>query len=89
MKAHVFFQFLIYSSVWGGGGGGVQYLLDLQEWLHKQFRCYINPSDAKATFVQNMRTQRSWKPSKPCHVGIYGIAFAEYSQMSTHVPGFQ
>ena len=30
-----------------------------------------------------------WKPSKPCCVGIYSIALAEYSQMSTHVPGFQ
>ena len=29
------------------------------------------------------------KPSKPCHVGIHWIALAEYSQMSTHVPGFQ
>ena len=29
------------------------------------------------------------KPSKPCHVGIHLIAFAEYSQMSTCVPGFQ
>ena len=30
-----------------------------------------------------------WKPSKPCHVGIPWIALAEYSQMSTHMPGFQ
>ena len=29
------------------------------------------------------------KLSKPCHVGIHWIALAEYSQMSTHVPGFQ
>ena len=29
------------------------------------------------------------KTSKPCHVGIHWIALAEYSQMSTHVPGFQ
>ena len=29
------------------------------------------------------------KSSKPCHVGIHWIALAEYSQMSTHVPGFQ
>ena len=33
--------------------------------------------------------QRFLKPSKPCHVGIHCIALAEYSQMSTHVPGFQ
>ena len=30
-----------------------------------------------------------WKPSKPCHVGIHWIALGEYSQMSTHVSGFQ
>ena len=29
------------------------------------------------------------KPSKPCLVGIHWIALTEYSQMSTHVPGFQ
>ena len=29
------------------------------------------------------------KPSKPCHVGIHLKALAEYSQMSTHLPGFQ
>ena len=29
------------------------------------------------------------KTSKPSHVGIHWIALAEYSQMSTHVPGFQ
>ena len=29
------------------------------------------------------------KPSKPCPVGIHWIAIAEYSQMSTHKPGFQ
>ena len=29
------------------------------------------------------------KRSKSCHVGILRIALAEYSQMSTHVPGFQ
>ena len=29
------------------------------------------------------------KASKPCHVGIHWIVLAEYSQMSTHMPGFQ
>ena len=29
------------------------------------------------------------KTSKPCHVGIHRIALAEYSQMSTCVPGVQ
>ena len=29
------------------------------------------------------------KPLKPCHLGIHLKALAEYSQMSTHLPGFQ
>ena len=29
-----------------------------------------------------------YKPSKSCHVGIQWKDLAEYSQMSTHVPGF-
>ena len=30
-----------------------------------------------------------WKLSKPCHVVIHYIALTEYSQMSTHMPGFR
>ena len=30
-----------------------------------------------------------WKTSKPCHVGIHWIDLVEYSQMSTHLRGFQ
>ena len=30
-----------------------------------------------------------WKPSKPCHAGIHWKALTEYSQMSTHLTGFQ
>ena len=29
------------------------------------------------------------KPSKPCQVGIHLKALTEYSQVSTHMPGFQ
>ena len=29
------------------------------------------------------------KPSKPCHVGTHLKALTKYSQMSTHLPGFQ
>ena len=29
------------------------------------------------------------KPLKPCHLGIHLEALAEYSQMSTYLPGFQ
>ena len=42
------------------------------------------PLSSKAQGCKDVR-----KPSKPCHVGIHWIALAEYSQMSTHLPGFQ
>ena len=41
----------------------------------------------RGTFVKGDKDFR--KPSKPCHVGIHWTALTEYSQMSTHVPGFQ
>ena len=50
----------------------------------------VSPSNAEATFIQQTSTQSFfWKPSKPYHVGIHWMALTEYSQMSTHVPGFQ
>ena len=49
----------------------------------------LNPSNAEATFVRSTLTQNSWKPSKPCHVGIHWKALAEQSQMSTHLPGLR
>ena len=39
---------------------------------------------SKAQGCENFR-----KPSKPCHVGTHWKALAEYSQMSSHLPGFQ
>ena len=50
---------------------------------------WVNPSNASNTFVQSTRMQTFFWTSKPCHVGIHWIALAEYSQMSTHTPGFQ
>ena len=35
------------------------------------------------------RCKNLWKTSKPCHVGTHWKALAEYSQMSTHMPGFR
>ena len=46
-------------------------------------------SNAEANFVQSTRTQRFWKSSKPCRVGMHLIALAQYCQMSTHMPGIQ
>ena len=42
------------------------------------------PLSSKAQGCKDVR-----KPSKPCHIGIHWIDLAEYSQMSTHLPGFQ
>ena len=39
--------------------------------------------------IQYKKWQDFWESSKPCHVGIHWIALSEYSQMSTHMPGFQ
>ena len=36
-----------------------------------------------------LRWKDIWKPSKPCYVGIRWIALTGYSQISTHVLGFQ
>ena len=41
---------------------------------------------AEATSIQSIGI--FWKPFKLCHVDIHWIVLAEYSQMSTHVPGF-
>ena len=41
-----------------------------------------NPSDAKGADIFGNHL-------KPYHVGIHWIALAEYSQMSTIMPGFQ
>ena len=50
----------------------------------------LNPSNAEAILSSKAQGNRNLcKPSKPCHVGIHWIALAEYSQMSTHLPGFQ
>ena len=35
------------------------------------------------------RCKEFWKPSKPYHVGIHWKALTKYSQMSTHMIGFQ
>ena len=49
----------------------------------------LNPSNAKATiFFQSKKVAKIFEnPLKPFHVGIHWIAIAEYSQMSTYMPG--
>ena len=66
---------------------GLAAVLVKEKWVMHE--CF-NTSNAEASFVRRMRMWLFlWKPSKPYHVGIHWIALAEYSQMSTRVPGFQ
>ena len=43
----------------------------------------------RGCFRQKHKYAKIFEISEPCQVGIHWIALAEYSQMSTHVPGFQ
>ena len=48
----------------------------------------FNPSNAETTFVPKHKNANLFsRPSKPCHVGTHWKALAEYSHMSTHLPG--
>ena len=52
----------------------------------------LSPSHAKAPLRPKDKDAGMLvlrKPSKPCDVGIHWKALAEYSQMSTHLPGFR
>ena len=48
----------------------------------------LNPSKLRLLLSKAQGHKDFWKPSKNCHVGINWKALAEYSQMSTQVPGF-
>ena len=58
--------------------------------------CFIMTSSWALTIL-NLRLLSSkaqgckdfWITSQPCHVGIHKIVIGKYSQMSTHVQGFQ
>ena len=55
-----------------------------------EWELLVNPSNAEAILSSKAQGHKYfWKPSKPCHIGIYWIALVEYSRMSTHMPGFQ
>ena len=68
-----------------------QYMITEKQWAEKKRSdtMFLNPSNAKATFVQSTWLQSFRKTSKSCHVGIYWKALTEYSQMSTHMSWFQ
>ena len=38
---------------------------------------------------QKHKSANCYEIIEPCHVGIHWIALTEYSQMSTHLPGFR
>ena len=50
----------------------------------------VNPFNAEVTFIQRTKKQRFLKTilTLSCWYSFY-IALAEYSQISTHLPGFQ
>ena len=50
---------------------------------------FVNPSNAELLSSKAQGRKDFWKLSKPCLAGIHWIALAEYSQMSTHLTGFQ
>ena len=49
----------------------------------------INPFNTKAFSSKAQEHRKFWKSLNPCHVGLHWKALAEYSKMSTHLPGFQ
>ena len=49
----------------------------------------VKPPNARLISSKAQERKDFWKASKPCHVGIHWIALVEYSQMSSHEPGFQ
>ena len=50
----------------------------------------VNPSNADVILSSIAQGRKDfWRPFKPCHVGIHWIPLPEYSQMSTHLPGFR
>ena len=68
---------------------------DRQVWRQ---RSLTKPRERENTLTHSMLRLLSsnaqgsldfWKPPKPYHVGIHGIALTEYCQINTHVPGFQ
>ena len=74
------------------GGGSVVTLRVIFMYMHKQFgyksRSSINPSNAEAIFVQRRKDAKiSENHLNPVMLAFIGN-LSQYSQMSTHVPGF-
>ena len=64
----------------GGETSGRDQGIPAGQYIQPEYSCTFH---AKATFVQNLRTQSFLKT----FIGIHWIALAEYSQMSNHLTG--
>ena len=66
-------------------------LQELSCWTLLYLECAHGPTSLTHPILSSKAQgcKYIWKPSKPCHVGIHWIDLAKYSQMSTHMPGFQ
>ena len=60
-----------------------------KRWIPSNFQIVLTLPMLRLLSSKPQGRQDFWKPSKPCHVGIHWTALPEYSQMNTHVPGFQ
>ena len=50
---------------------------------------FLSLSMLRLLLSKAQKLKNLWKSSKPYHFGIHWKALIEYSQMSTHLPGFQ
>ena len=67
-------------------------VLNLQKFSDEYPRARVSVIFLKvffASFCNGQISHQQHKGEEPSCVGIHWIALAEYSQMSTHVPGFQ
>ena len=58
-------------------------------WTEIHNMCYLTLPMLRLLLSKAQGCKDSWKPFKPCHVGIQLKALTEYSRMSTCKPGFQ
>ena len=59
----------------------------MEEAETRNVHCYLTLPRLLSSKAQGCKD--FCKTSKPCHAGIHSKALAEYSQINTHVPGFQ
>ena len=72
----------------------IMWKLRLLERFHQNCQAFFGATGMTLPMLRLISSKAQecknlWKTSKPCHVCIHWIALDEYSQMSTHMPGFQ